>query len=218
MKLYLSSYKIGDQPERFLSSKAANSRVAVIQNATDGNPDAERRRRNLQGEFEDLGKIGLLPEQLDLRQFFGKADDLADALKDFSYLWVTGGNTFVLRRAFALSGLDVWLIDAAGRDSIVYGGYSAGACVVTPTLKGIHLADKPDLTPAGYETMPILWEGLGLCPYCIAPHYRSDHPESAIIENSVAYFLENGLPFAALRDGQALIHHTNREYDKGMIC
>src|SRR5687768_487488 len=113
MKIYLSSYQMGDQPERLLSGSAANSRVAVIQNATDGNPDSERRRRNLQREFEELGKIGLVPEQLDLREFFGKADDLAEALQQFSYLWVTGGNTFVLRRAFALSGLDAWLIDAA---------------------------------------------------------------------------------------------------------
>ena len=209
MKLYLSSYKIGNQPETLLSNHATNSRVAVIQNASDGNPDSQRRRRNLHGEFEELGNIGLLPEQLDLRQFFGKTDELNEVLKDFSYLWVMGGNTFVLRRAFALSGLDTWLMDESGRDSIVYGGYSAGACVVTPTLKGIHLADEPDLTPAGYEAMPILWEGLGLCPYCIAPHYRSDHPESAIIEESVAYFLDNGLPFAALRDGQVLVHHTH---------
>ena len=57
-----------------------------------------------------------------------------------------------------------WLLDAADGDSIVYGGYSAGACVLTPTLKGIHLADEPDLTPAGYESMPVIWEGWA-CPW-----------------------------------------------------
>jgi len=210
MKIYLSSYRIGNKPDRLLSSHAATARVAVIQNASDGNPDSEGRAKALRREFDELSNIGLEPEQVDLRRFFGKVDTLARHLDRFSYLWVTGGNAFVLRRAFALTGLDTWLIAQNAGDSVTYGGYSAGACVLTPTLKGIHLADEPELTPAGYESAPVIWEGLGLCPYCIAPHYRSDHPESPIIEKSVAYFLENAIPFVALRDGQAIVLGADR--------
>jgi len=147
MKLYLSSYRIGKNPHRLLSSRAATARVAVIQNASDGNPDSEGRAKALRREFDELSNIGLEPEQVDLRRFFGRADALACHLGRFSYLWVAGGNAFVLRRAFALSGVDAWLIAQAADDCVTYGGYSDGACVLTPTLKGIHLVDEPELTP-----------------------------------------------------------------------
>jgi len=42
--------------------------------------------------------------------------------------------------------------------------------------------------PDGYSC-EIIWAGLGLIPFCIAPHYRSDHPESALIDKSVEYFI-----------------------------
>ena len=52
------------------------------------------------------------------------------------------------------------------------------------------------------------WEGLGLLEYSIAPHYRSDHPESEAIETVVAYFEQHGIPYRALRDGEAIISST----------
>jgi dipeptidase E len=48
-------------------------------------------------------------------------------------------------------------------------------------------------------------ECLGLVDFSIAPHYRSDHAESAAIENVVAYFVENGMPYRAVRDGEAIV-------------
>lgn len=41
--------------------------------------------------------------------------------------------------------------------------------------------------------------------YYIVPHYRSDHPESAMMENVVSYYEEKKLPFYALKDGEALV-------------
>ncbi len=79
-----------------------------------------------------------------------------------------------------------------------------GACVVTPTLEGIHLADDPSAMPLGYSP-EVIWKGLSFVPYCIAPHYRSDHSESALIEKSVEYFIGNKIPFVALHDGESLI-------------
>ena len=87
----------------------------------------------------------------------------------------------------ALSGLDTILRERVEDDSFTYAGYSAGACVLSPTLKGIHLADEPEMTPLGY-TGEVLWDGLGLIPFCVAPHYRSDHPESPLIEERCGVF------------------------------
>lgn len=204
MKFYLSSYHLCDEPERLSALGAKNNRVAVVQNALDAYTDLERRERGLQREFADLKAIGLVAEELDLRLFFGKAAELQKYIEGFGYLWVTGGNAFVLRRAFSLSGLDSILQKKLHEDDFVYSGYSAGICVLAPTLKGIHIADEPQAMPKGYSSQ-IIWTGLGFIPYCIAPHYRSNHSESPLIEKSVEYFIEQKIPFVALRDGEALV-------------
>ena len=143
-----------------------------------------------------------------MRLFFGKTDELEKHVNQFGYIWVTGGNSFVLRRAFAQSGLDSILKRKLEEDDFVYSGYSAGACVVTPTLEGIHLADEPEAMPAGYP-IEAIWSGLSFVPFCIAPHYRSNHFESALIEKTVEYFIEHKIPFIALHDGEALLFDTN---------
>ncbi len=207
MKLYLSSFRLGNDPHRLLLPKARNSRVGVIQNALDYYPDLDRRRAHLQREFSELQSIGLTPEELDLRRFFGKEDQLWETIKTLSYVWVAGGNTFVLRRAFAQCGFDSILRRLSNEDHFAYGGYSAGVCVLAPTLKGIHLADEPNAQAEGYSE-EVIWNGLNIIPYCVAPHYKSDHPETELIDLSVAYFIENKIPFVALRDGEALVLDT----------
>ncbi|WP_301108021.1 hypothetical protein [Sporosarcina sp.] len=41
--------------------------------------------------------------------------------------------------------------------------------------------------------------------YAIAPHYKSDHPESQDIDRSIEYMIDNKIPFIALKDGEVLI-------------
>ena len=120
MKFYLSSFHLCDEPERLSALGAKNNRVAVVQNALDAYTDLERRNCGLQREFADLKAIGLVAEELDLRLFFGKAAELQKCIEGFGYLWVTGGNTFVLRRAFSLSSLDSILQKKLHEDDFVY--------------------------------------------------------------------------------------------------
>ena len=205
MKLYLSSYHLCKQPSRLAALPAKNKRVAVVRNALDVYTDPVALKSGLEIECADLRAIGLQPEPLDLRHYFGKPEVLDVFLRDFGFIWVTGGNSFVLRRAFAQSGLDLILQKKLFAEDFVYAGYSAGICVITPTLEGIHLADDPEANPEGYFRDAI-WSGLSFVPFCIAPHYRSDHRESALIERSVEYFIEHKIPFIVLRDGEAVIH------------
>jgi len=207
MKLYLSSYHLCKEPARLSSLPAKNKRVAVVRNALDQYTNSSRLKEGLEREINDLTRIGLFPEPLDLRNYFGKAEDLKKHISEFGFIWVTGGNSFVLRRAFAQSGLDTILNRKLKEDDFVYSGYSAGVCVITPTLEGIHLADDPEAMPVGYSP-EVIWSGLGFVPFCIAPHYRSDHFESALIEKSVEYFIEHKMPFIALHDGESLLLDT----------
>tara|TARA_Y100000310_G_scaffold53810_1_gene49343 strand:+ start:340 stop:636 length:297 start_codon:yes stop_codon:yes gene_type:complete len=91
------------------------------------------------------------------------------------------------------------------RDSeIVYGGYSAGICVLAPTLKGLHIVDDPNAKQYGEEHETI-WDGLGILDYTIAPHYDSDHPESEDVNKEIEYCKEHDIPYKPLRDGEVII-------------
>ena len=204
MKLYLSSYRLGNNSDEFADFVAGQKRVGVIRNALDFSDDPDRLQEGLEREFSDLKGLGFAPQAIDLRDYFFDKKDLRPVMDQLDGLWVVGGNSFILNSAFHQSGLDKILVEQLENETFVYAGYSAGICVLTPTLEGIHLADNPELIPQGYPD-EVIWKGLGLLPFCIAPHWRSDHPESAMIDDSVEYFMEHKIPFIALKDGETYI-------------
>jgi len=148
--------------------------------------------------------LGFQPEELDLRKYFSKPEKLANKLSEFGMLWVRGGNTFILRRAFKESGMDNWLISQKDNNELVYAGYSAGVCVLSPTLKGLEIVDDPNIISEGYKK-DIIWEGLGLISFAFAPHYKSNHPETKMVDKEVEYYKNNGIKFKTLHDGEVII-------------
>lgn len=205
MKFYLSSYRLGEKAGELSGLMPAhNKRIAIIPNAKDYVNEPEARRDREERETQSLRELGLEPELLDLRDFFGEQDLLEKKLREFGGVWVLGGNTFVLRQAMQLSGFDVVMQDFNNtRPDFVYAGYSAGCCVLAPTLKGLDIVDDPNAQV--YGDVPTIWEGLNLIPYSIAPHYQSNHPESAGVEKELEYMQENNLPYKTLRDGEVLV-------------
>lgn len=203
MRLFLSSYGLGNKPEALVELVGAKNRAAVISNAGDYHNQQELQERN-DKEFEALANLGLEPEILDLKLYFKDHTGLKEHLKSFGLVWLRGGNSFILLRAILESGFDVAIKELLANDQIVYGGFSAGAVVATENLKGIDIVDDPNVVPEGYPK-DIPWKGMGLVEYSIAPHYRSNHPESPAIEETVKYFKENGMPYKALSDGQVVI-------------
>src|ERR1700743_678436 len=131
MRLYLSSFRNGNKPEELLGLLGSDRRTALIFNAQDWKT-AEERATDLAAESERLQSIGLLPEEVDLRDYFGKSDELKQRLSNYGLVWVRGGNVFVLRRAFRQSGADIVIPDLLKNDAIVYGGYSAGVDIMQP--------------------------------------------------------------------------------------
>lgn len=209
MRLYLSSFRIGARSDELLRLLAGRKRTALILNADDYK-DAVDRAMSLQREIEELQGIGLEPVEVDLRRYFGKARELRDTLTSFDLIYVRGGNVFILRRAFHQSGADEIILELLANDAIVYAGYSAGCCILGPTLRGIEeSADDPTIVPAAYQS-PVIWDGLAVLPYAFAPHYRSDHPETTAIDTLVAYYITHHIPFMALRDGEALVVDGDR--------
>lgn len=203
MRLYLSSFRNGEKTDELLRMLGSGRRTAMIGNAMDMADPVTRAASNKE-EMVRLESIGLKPTEIDLRQYFGKKEELRAAFSDFDLMWVRGGNTFVLRRAFKQSGFNDLVKEFLEKDSVVYGGYSAGICLLAPTLRGLEIVDDPNVTPEGYNK-EVIWEGLNILPYSIAPHYKSDHPESADIDRTVEYFEANKMPYKTLRDGEVII-------------
>ncbi|WP_267550885.1 Type 1 glutamine amidotransferase-like domain-containing protein [Rhizobium rhizogenes] len=204
--MYLSSYRLGDHVDRLFDLMRGKRRVGIIANALDFIADDARQRYEeaVYSPLRELSDLGAEPEYLDLRQYFGNPSALEQALKDIDLVWVLGGNAFLLRRAMRQSGFDDLISRLLREDSIVYGGFSAGAVVATRTLKGIDIMDDPHELAEGYEPS-VLWEGLGLIEFSIVPHYRSNHGEAEMAERAATYFREQALPFQALRDGDAIL-------------
>jgi dipeptidase E len=204
MKFYLSSYKLGRETGQLSKLFPKNKKAAYISNAGDHFTDLERRRLWEESDIRDLSNLGLEVEHLDLREYFGQRDRLRTKILEFGVIWVSGGNLFVLRQAFRLSGFDEIVTELAGRKDLLYGGYSAGVCILAPTLRGIDIMDDPSARPYGTQHDTI-WDGLGLIDYSIVPHYKSDHPESEAAGKVVEFMIENKMPFKALRDGEVII-------------
>lgn len=208
MKLYLSSYGIGDHPEALQKLVGSNKRAAVIVNAQDFTTEPKRAAR-LAFELDAIKSLGFVAEELDLRDYFNKPAQLAAKLETYGLVWIRGGNVFVLRRAMRQSGFDACIGRLVESEKLVYAGFSAGSCAAAPDLHGIELVDDDTIVPAGYSP-EIIWSGLNFVPYAVAPHYRSDHPEAAAIEQAVQYFESHKIPYRALRDGQAIVVNGSR--------
>ena len=183
----------------------AGSKIGHINNSrdfTDANPGikAEQERR----EIAQLNDLGFETEPLDLQQYFGKEDMLKTKLSELNGLWVSGGNTFVLRQAMRLSGFDHIFEGLRNRKGFLYAGYSAGVCVLCDSLKYIQNVDDPNDFPyeANRET---IWTGLGVFNYGILPHYDSGHFESEAMEKELQRCIDNKWLFKALRDGDVII-------------
>lgn len=205
MKFYLSSYKLGNKVSELKELiKLTNKKTAYISNALDFSDDKARREASEKGDIEELKELGLLPEIVDLRDYFNKKKELGEELSKFDVIWVRGGNVFVLRQAMRLSGFDEILKELKNKANILYGGYSAGVCVLGPTLKGIDIMDDVSLMPYGGKT-DVIWDGLDIIDYSIIPHYKSNHPESESAERAVEYMRKNNIPFKTLQDGEVII-------------
>jgi dipeptidase E len=210
VRLFLASASVRGRVQALTELVGSNARVGVSANALDTVDRAERVYW-LEKEMKALSGAGLVPSELDLREYDARRRTLEEALAGLDMVWATGGNVFVLQKAFRRSGLDEALRSRLGDDTLAYGGCSAGACVCAPTLRGIELID--DAFAAGAP----VFDGLGLVDFSIAPHYGADGEVGETIDRLIAHFRAAGTPYRALRDGQAIVLHDGRtrsiEYD-----
>lgn len=217
MKLYLSSYRIGEKKlelENWI--KEHDNRILVIPNALDMFADGERKTNGIVDKCNELTQLGFNYEILDLRDYFNKYDLLLKKLEKFKAFYVLGGNVFVLRRAMKLSGFDCFLKENYDNPNYLYSGFSAGICVLASDLHGIHLVDDPNIDP--YNFGEIIWEGIGLLNYLPVPHYDTpNHPESEKMYDVIDYLKMNNLDYKTLKDGEVIIDEIKKQDIKNTV-
>lgn len=210
MRLYLSSFRVGDHPDELLRMAGAGARVAVIANACDGAPP-DIRAEAVAGEHDRLGALGLRTEEVDLREFADGRSHLASVIAPYDVLWLRGGNVFTLRHAMRASGLDELVLAGLRADGFVYAGYSAGPCVLAPSLRGLEACDDADEVTRLHGEPPV-FDGLGVLDRPFVPHLRSPgHPETELLAEVSAQYAADGVDHWQLRDGQVLVIDGDRQ-------
>jgi len=205
MKFYLSSYKFGNEVEKLKALIQPGSRIGHINNAQDEiEINSEMQIDNQTSEIQQLNLLGFIAEPLDLKKYFGETDELRKKLYQLNGVWVSGGNTFVLRQAMKLSGFDIVFNELKSKTDFLYSGYSAGICILCDSFKYIQNVDNPYYFPY-QKNMTVIWEGLGVFSYGLLPHYNSDHFESENIGKDIETCIDNKWLFKALRDGEVII-------------
>ena len=211
MKLYLSSYKLGNNIDELKKWIAQNgNKIILIPNSRDIYEDSERLRNGINKDIEMLKEIGFDVEVISLKKYFKNSKQLEEDFSQNNAFFAIGGNCFALRKAMQLSGFDEFLKKQVDNPNFLYSGYSAGICVLSPILSGLNLVDEP-LNP--YNNDEVIYEGIGLLDYVPVPHYKSDHPESHLIDEVIKYMLENNIKHQPLRDGEVIIE----DYSKNKI-
>lgn len=178
--------------------------MLYVNNAKDFLSKAERDAHTAEKK-QEFESFGFDFYELDLRDYFDptKHPVLAEILKETDLLWLGGGNTFLLRRAMAYSGLDTMASELLKQNAFVYGGSSAGSIVTTKTLHGTDHGDDPYQIVDGYKE-EIVWDGLGLIYLQLVPHFNSEWfaKESKAMVNALETL---GLKYETLEDGQVYI-------------
>lgn len=203
MKLYLSSYKLGNNEEELKNwIKQNGSEIILIPNSRDVFEESERKRNGIDKDIEMLERVGFNVKEVSLINYFDNYIKLKKDFEPYRAFFAIGGNTFALRKAMQLSGFDKFLKEISSKENYLYAGYSAGICVLANNLRGLELVDEP-INP--YNKDEISYEGIGLIDYLPIPHYKSNHPESELVEDAVIYCKENGLKYKTLSDGDVIL-------------
>lgn len=91
----------------------------------------------------------------------------AKKLEQANILCISGGNTFTLLRNLKRSGLDKAIVEFVKKPEFILGGFSAGALVLTPTIK-VCETDDFDENTVGLKDLT----ALNIVDFEVFPHYE----------------------------------------------
>lgn len=201
MKLYLSSDGLGNKKYILEEWKKENdNKILVVPNAKDYLSEKERREK-IEEKTRDLIEMGFEIEVLDLKKYFS-GKNLEDDIKNYHCFYIIGGNVFILRKAMQLSKFDVYLKEISKKDRYLYIGFSAGSCVLSPTLKYIDILDEPINI---YNDDNVIYDGLNLINYIFVPQHKSNKGINHKVEKMIKKLDENNMKYKVLSESDTII-------------
>ena len=202
MRLFLASQDFGNFGDKLSEMVGDNRRALVIFNARD-HKDGDR---GIEKQKQIFADAGLEFNELDLRNYFDRKDELQQFIDEFKpgLVVLLGGNTFLLRRALAQSGFDEILIDDIKADKYVYAGHSAGSMIVAPSLKGFERLDNEKIVVSGYNP-EVIWSGLNITDIRVIPHVSSDKYREQIVKMRTELFDSKGWRYELLEDEDVFV-------------
>lgn len=166
----------------------------------------EKINNNVKEDINLLRQIGFEVTVIDLKEYFGKYDELNKICQNYDAFCVMGGNVFVLRQAIKYSGFDTFLKKISNNDNYLYIGYSAGSCVLSKRLDIFESVDEPiDF----YNKGKIIYEGIGFIDYTFILHYKSNYHKAYLIDEIVNICEKDNIEYKAFRDGEVIIENAN---------
>ncbi len=198
MKLFLCSLGINSKEalQTLFAKPLSEIRCGVIKNPMD--LKTLEKRKFLYGLVDSsFVELGINKIDIDLREYEGKSKELKDVINDLDMLWITGGNVFYLRWLIKKVEFGPILLNAV-KGGLVYGGDSAGALVVCPTLKYLDMVDDTSQIPE------VIFKGLNIIDFIPLPHWDNVDFKSKLIE--IREKLENdGFKVLVFGDKQSVV-------------
>lgn len=135
----------------------------------------------------DLGNLGISTTDFDLRDTKGVCQ-VKESLRDFDMAFVTGGNSFVLRKRMQESGFDKAILEIMEK-GLAYCGESAGSVVAGKLIASAEVEDIMSVESP-------VQEGLGLIDRIVIPHANWKRRQEYIDQSLATY----GSDILLLRD------------------
>ena len=128
--------------------------------------------------------------------------DFLNFFSAYDFIFVSGGNTFVLSYWMHKTGSDKIIKNLINEDKVVYGGESAGSIYVCKDIDAYKQVDNPE------KAIEKIDEGLNLVDFMILPHWGNSDFQNGleIIDNE---FKREGLKVYKINDDQALFINDN---------
>lgn len=207
MRLFLASQDFGRFSEELLNLVGKNRKTLLIRNAID-----DKEPRISEHKIKFYSEFGLKVKELDLRNYFNQEQELKEFIDNYGpgLIILSGGNTFILRRALTYSGFDKILKKDLKQDKYVLAGYSAGAIVCGPSLKYFERMGKEKLIPEKYKK-DIIWEGLNLTKTRIIPHADNPKYQQKVVYLRKDIFDKQNLPYQILTDDDVYVVNNDKE-------
>ena len=205
MKLFVNSINLDKAPNFFPyflelmntdTSHSAKPRMLVVHNAKD--PQGKDKSLEMIKRDKIYGAFNVEYQRLDLL----KDEKIREKIHSADALYLGGGNAFYLLYSIIESGA-FHIIKEEVSKGLVVGGSSAGAIVMSKSLKYFDIADDTGVVPKIYL------EGLGLIEFVPLVHW-GNHFFADSLKKIEAELIKDGTASKRITDEEALIIEDGR--------